>query len=131
MLIFSSYFVAFSWLFQNSTLYTGINGWVPKQRLSSFTEMLPINETPTTNSKRTRPVDKTFPVLHKKTRIDNPKMDMTEEEYNSYLQKNLQHNTNFPVELPVRQTKGKSMLGLMDPQLPYACDHEAIPLLKG
>lgn len=88
-------------------------------------------ETTATASKRPRPVEKIVPVPHKKTKIDNPKIDMTEEEYNSYLQKNLQHNTNFPVELPVRQTIGKSMLGLMDPQLPYACDHDAIPLLKG
>ena len=37
----------------------------------------------------------------------------------------------IPDEIPVKETIGKSLLVLMCPQIPYAKDHEAIPLLHG
>ena len=36
----------------------------------------------------------------------------------------------FPEDPPVKDTIGKS-IRLMEPRLPYAVDHEAIPLLEG
>ena len=59
------------------------------------------------------------------------KVNMTEEEYATYLHTSLKNNTDIPDELPVKAEIGKCVLGLMDPQLPYARDHDAIPLFKG
>ena len=56
---------------------------------------------------------------------------MTPEEYDSYLAAQLQKSECIPTEIPVKETIGKSHLGLMCPQLPYAVDHDAIPLLQG
>ena len=59
------------------------------------------------------------------------KVDMTEEEYETYVHTSLNNNTDIPDELPSKTEIGKCVLGMMDSQLPYARDHDAIPLLKG
>ena len=59
------------------------------------------------------------------------KLDMTTEEYDSYLKTKLKNSDTNPVKFPVIKTIGKLLLGLMCPNLLYAEDHEAIPLLKG
>ena len=56
---------------------------------------------------------------------------MSPAEYESYLAAKLQNNTSLENDVPTKQTIGKSQLGLMCPQLPYAINHEAIPLLQG
>ena len=56
---------------------------------------------------------------------------MTAEEYDSYLSAQLRNDKGIPMEIPVKNTIGKSHLGLMCPQLPYAVGHDAIPLLQG
>ena len=56
---------------------------------------------------------------------------MTTEEYNSYLAAQLRNNKGIPIEIPVKDTIGKSHLGLMCPQLPYAVGQDTIPLLQG
>ena len=56
---------------------------------------------------------------------------MTPEEYNFYLSAQLCNNQCIPTEILVKETIGKSRLGLMCPQLPYAVDRDAIPLLQG
>ena len=56
---------------------------------------------------------------------------MTEEEYATYVHTSFKNNTDIPDQLPVKAAIGKCVVGLMDPQLPYARDHDAIPLLKG
>ena len=55
---------------------------------------------------------------------------MTPEEYKTYLVSQINNSLVFPDGIPVQETIGKS-IGLMCPQLPYARDHNAIPLLKG
>ena len=74
-------------------------------------------ETPPSQNPRSEPV----PV----------KVGMTEEEYATYVHTSLKNNIDIPDELPVKAAIGKCVLGLMDPQLPYAMDHDTIPLLKG
>ena len=60
-----------------------------------------------------------------------PKLAMSPEEYDSYLATTLENSESIPTEIPVKETIGKSHFGLMCPQLPYAVDHDAIPLLQG
>ena len=60
-----------------------------------------------------------------------PKIVMTEEEYEKYLFGKCAENDNIPTEIPVKTTIGKTLLGLLCPQLTYAVDHDAIPLLQG
>ena len=60
-----------------------------------------------------------------------PKIAMTQEEYKKYLFGKLQNNDKIPREIPVKATIGKSLLGLMCPQLQYAVHHDTIPLLQG
>ena len=43
----------------------------------------------------------------------------------------MKNNDNIPSEIPVQETIGKSLLGLMCPQLLYAVHHDTIPLLQG
>ena len=77
-----------------------------------------------TNEIATRPSQKprSEPVL--------AKVNMTEEEYATYLHTSLKNNTDIPDEIPSKSAIGKCVLGMMDSQLPYARDHDAIPLLK-
>ena len=56
---------------------------------------------------------------------------MTPKEYDSYLAAHICNNQFIPTEIPVKETIGKSHLGLMCPQVPFAVDHDAIPLLQG
>ena len=56
---------------------------------------------------------------------------MTPEEYNKYLSNRTLQIICIPMEIPVKETIGKSVLGLMCPQIPYVTDHGAIPLLQG
>ena len=60
-----------------------------------------------------------------------PKVAMTPKEYDSYLAAHICNNQFIPTEIPVKETIGKSHLGLMCPQVPFAVDHDAIPLLQG
>ena len=59
------------------------------------------------------------------------KLDMTTEEYNSYLNTKLKNSDTIPSKFPVRKTIGKLLLCLMCPNPSYVEDHEAIPLLQG
>ena len=59
------------------------------------------------------------------------KLDMTEEDYATYVHTSLKNNTNIPGKLPMKVAIGKCVLGLMEPQLTYARDHDVTPLLKG
>ena len=55
---------------------------------------------------------------------------MTKEEYDTYVQTSLANNTDIPDEVLVKETIGKCVLGLMNPQPPYVRNHDAIPLLQ-
>ena len=55
---------------------------------------------------------------------------MTTEEYDTYLKTKIRISNTVPIEIPVRETIGKSLLGLMCPNPPYAKDDDSIPLLK-
>ena len=55
---------------------------------------------------------------------------MAQEEYEKYLSAKLQNNDNIPMEIPVKETVSKYLLGLMFPQLTYAVDFDAMPLLQ-
>ena len=56
---------------------------------------------------------------------------MTPAEQDSYIKQSLKNNTCLTNDILVKETIGKSQLGLMCPQPPYATEHDAIPLLKG
>ena len=55
---------------------------------------------------------------------------MNPEEYNTYLNTKLQQDATIPQEAPFKNAIGKSILGLMQPQLPYIANHDVIPLLN-
>ena len=59
------------------------------------------------------------------------KLDMTTEEYDSYLNTKLKNSDTIPSEFPVIKNIGKLLLGHMCPNPSYVEDHEAIPLLQG
>ena len=108
----------------------GIEGWVPGTRFRPITDMHK------THPKRPRDeaTQHEKVVQRKVPRItEQPatKIAMTTEEYNSYLTAKLRYDKGIPSEIPVKDTIGKSHLGLMCPQLPYAVGHDAIPLLQG
>ena len=56
---------------------------------------------------------------------------MSRAEYESYLVTTLKNDRTLTDDIPVKATIGKSELGLMRPQKPYATNHDAIPLLHG
>ena len=95
--------------------------------------------TPLVSLKRPRDVytDHESPKPPTETRLDHPrvnespKLAMSESEYESYLATKLHNDRNLTDDIPTKQTIGKLQLGLMRPQLPYATDHDAIPLLHG
>ena len=60
-----------------------------------------------------------------------PKLAMLPEEYNSYLATELQNSESIPTEILIKNIIGKSHVGLMCPQLPYAVNHDVIPSYKG
>ena len=59
------------------------------------------------------------------------KIAMSPAEYDTYLVNKLNTDQTLSTKVPVKQTVGKSQLGLMCPQPPYATGHDAIPLLQG
>ena len=79
-------------------MYTGIHGWIPKERLSFIDEMLPKNSViAKSNIKRPGPIEHTASTSYKKrVFISSPKVVMNEEEHTSYLQSNLKNKTDFP-----------------------------------
>ena len=89
-----------------------------------------------TREKRTHPPPDTKeiatpPSQKPRSELVPDKVDMTEEDYATYVHTSLKNNTDIPDELPAKPAIGKCVLGLMEPQLTYARDHDAIPLLKG
>ena len=66
------------------------------------------------------------PIPVPKPQLTLPKHDMTPEEQKIYLTTELNKSENFPSELPIKETIGKS--DLMYPRT-YAHSHEAAPLL--
>ena len=107
---------------------TSIQGCIPKPCFNSATKQIPasaqnISRT-TTTYKAERPTKqvKVRPLT---------KLDMTTEEYDSYLNTKLKNSDTVPAEFPVIKTIGKLLLGLMCPNPPNAEDHEAIPLIQG
>ena len=113
---------------------TGIEGWIPKQRFNNAAQILPARKRlnvnvqnrsgTTSNDYAERPTK-----LVKVTPI--PKLDTTTKEYNTYLKTKLRKSNTVPTEIPVRESIGKTLLGLMCPNPPYAKDHDEIPLIKG
>ena len=59
------------------------------------------------------------------------KLDITTEEYDSYLKTRLKNSDTIPAEFPARETIGKLLLGLICPNPPHAEEHDVIPLLQG
>ena len=109
---------------------TGIEGWLPKERLVTMdkflgdtTENKPISLKP----KISLPPLPTYPPIPKPTE-ENYKLDMTPKEQDDYIKKELQNDDNFPTDLPeIKDNIGKSHL--MNPRT-YAEFHQATPLLK-
>ena len=107
---------------------TRIQGWIPKPCFTSATKQIPASaqkrSSTTTTDKAERPTKqvKVIPLT---------KLNMTTEEYDSYLNTKLKNSDTIPAEFPVRKTIGKSLLGLVCPNPPYAKDHEDIPLIQG
>ena len=60
-----------------------------------------------------------------------PKIEITQEEYEKYFLEKLQNNENIPTEILVKATIGKYFLVLMCPQLPYTVHNDTMPLLQG
>ena len=112
------------------TVCTGIEVWVRGTCFRSISEMCPRHKKSTRD--KAPPTDSTSPYKIPCVPVTPaPKVAMTPEEYNSYLSAHLCNNQCIPTEILVKETIGKSRLGLMCPQLPYAVDHDAIPLLQG
>ena len=111
---------------------TGILGWIPKPGCNSATQILPVRKqipdiaqkrsSTTTTNKAERPTKevKVSPLT---------KLDMTTEDYDSYLKTKIKNSDTIPSEFPVIKAISKSRLGLMCQNPPYAKYHEAIPLL--
>ena len=113
---------------------TGIQGWIPKTRFNNATQILPVRKKiPAIAQKRsiTTTTDKAKRPTKQVKFSPLTKLDMTTEEYNSYLKTKLKNSDTIPAKFPVRKTVGKSLLGLMCPNPPYAKDHEAVLLLQG
>ena len=104
---------------------TGIQGWIPKPHFNSATQ-IPVStqkrSITTTTKKSERPTKqvKVRPLT---------KLDMTTEDYDSYLKTKIKNSDTIPSEFPVIKAISKSRLGLMCQNPPYAKYHEAIPLL--
>ena len=100
---------------------TGIQGWIPKPRFNNATQILPVRKqipdiaqkrsSTTTTNKAERPTKQV-----KASPLTN--IYMTTEEYDSYLKTKFKNSDTIPAEFPVRNTIGKSLLGLMCPNPP-------------
>ena len=113
---------------------TGIEGCIPKQHFNNATHMLParkrLNFNVQNRSSTTRNDYAECPTKQVKV-SPIPKLDMTTEDYDTYPKTKLWQSNTVPTEIPEVETIGKSLLGLMCKNPPYAKDHDAIPLLKG
>ena len=113
---------------------TGIQGWIPKTHFNSATQITPVRkQIPVSTQKRsitttTKKAER--PTKQVKVR-PLTKLDMTTEEYDSYLKAELKNIDTILSKFPVRETIGKSLLILMCPNPLYAEDHEAITFLHG
>ena len=113
---------------------TGIEGWTPKQRFNNETQIIPVRKRLTVNVKNRSSTTSNDYVERptKQVKVSPiPKLDTTTEEYDKYLKTKLWQSNTVPTEIPVGKTIGKSLLGLMCPNPPYAKDHDEIPLIKG
>jgi hypothetical protein len=88
------------------------------------TEKMEIKEKHTKTTISLPPKPTSIPI--QKPSLSPPKHDMTPKEQKEFLQKELQQNEDFPSELPIQETIGKS--DLMFPRT-YAHSHVAAPLL--
>ena len=120
---------------------SGINGWLPKDRFGTINEVLrPIDATNATSAQppttvpdqqvESLPPDAMTAPAHSRTPHE-PKLDMTNKEYERYLKTSLKNTETITSELPVKATIVESMLGLMCLQPPHTTAHDAIPLLQG
>ena len=110
---------------------SGINGWIPVEKFQPITAMLHnLSISPTTaviNSGQVNLVPVPTPVDDLAAFEDKA---MSNDEYKKYVASELKKHPAIPKEIPVQETIGKSHLGLMLPQPPYASGHPAIPLLN-
>ena len=107
---------------------TGIQVWITKLRFNSVTHILPARkQIPDIAQKRS--------ITTSTDKAERPtkqvKVDMTTEEYESYLKTKLKNSDTIPSESPVIKTIGKLILGLMCPKPLYVEEHKAILLLQG
>ena len=112
----------------------GIKVCIPKQRFNNATPILPARKILNVNVQYSSSTTRNYYAEHPTKQVKVrpiPKSDMTTDEYDTYLKTKLRKSNTVPTEIPVRETKGKSLLGLMCPKPPYAKDHDSIPLLKG
>ena len=113
---------------------TVIQGWIPKPRFNSSTQILSVIEQIPVRAQKRSSITTTNNVERPTKQvkvITLPKLDTTTEEYNSYLNTRLKNSDTIPSKLPVRETIVKLLMGLMCPNPPYAKDHDAITLLQG
>ena len=113
-------------------LDTGILGWIPKSRTSNVTVFC-LGKTAETKIKDKAdpaplpPRPTVTPVKKPKPKVF--KIAMTPSELKATMDAELQQiDAGLPPEIPVSKTIGK--LGLMQPQLPNAKNHPALPLLE-
>ena len=95
---------------------TGIKVWIPKPCFNSVTQILPVIKLiPTIAQKRssTSTTEKAEHSTKQVKVIPREKLDMTTEEYDSYLKTKLKNSDTIPSKFPVRKTIGKLLLGLM------------------
>ena len=111
-----------------------IQVWILKPIFNSATQILPVRkQIPVSAQKRSSTTTNDIAErLTKQIKVSPlTKLDMTTEEYNKYLKTRLKNRDTTPFEFLVRENIGKSILGLLCPNPPYAKDHDAILLLQG
>ena len=101
---------------------TGIQGWIKKPRFNSATQILPVRkQIPDIAQKRsiTTTTDKAERSTKQVKVSPLTKLDMTTEEYDSYLNTKLKNSDTIPSEFPVIKNIGKLLLGHMCPNPSY------------
>jgi hypothetical protein len=108
-------------------IYTGINGWIPKDRtISSSTFLQEISPPLKESTKTSNPISQEIPLPPPPQKIVTEDTAMTETQLFNKLKHQLTSDETFPEEVPIQDTVGE--FKLMQPRF-QALEHAAAPLL--
>ena len=80
-------------------MFTGIEGWVPTKRTSSVVEFLKDVRVSPCPAPSRKPSPPPIPPAPSGLPLPKPKITMTPEEEARYIQHELEHDENFPVNI--------------------------------